>query len=322
LRELSSQVTSRDSYLFGAAEATRWRYSREPADRWKGENPPGRALFYYWLKAAPKGEVKIEILDAQNNIIDTLSSKPKTPLGYTDNPAKEQEAVKKAALPAEPGVQQAAWDLSYAGAEMIPNAKLDGGNPSIGPMVVPGTYAVRLTVGGETMTTSLNVLPDPRVKLTDADLKSQVDLALSVRADITRLAGIVNKLRSIRQQLANRNDLLKMNAKAEQLLKDSAALIGRLDTLEGQMHNPKAEAVYDILAMKGGVKLYSRMSVAFENLKDSDGLPAQGIREVVADHRRELDQYEAEFKRLVDVDLAQLNDAANRLGLPYIIVPE
>lgn len=322
LRELSSQISGGDFYLFKAADATRWRLSNEPADRWKGENPPGRALFYYWLKAAPKGEVKIEILDAQNKVIDTLSSKPKTPLGYTDNPAKEKEALKKAALPAEPGVQQAAWNLSYAGAEMIQNAKLDGGNSSIGPMVVPGTYTVRLTVDGRTTTTPLNVLPDPRVKMTDADLKNQVDFALSVRDDITRLSRLVNKLRSIRQQLANRNDLLKDNAKAEQLAKDSAALIGRLDALEEQVHNPKAEVVYDILAMKGGVKLYSRMSLTFESLKDSDGPPAQGIREAVADHRRELDQHEAEFKRLVNVDLAQLNEAARKLDLPHIIVPE
>jgi hypothetical protein len=129
----------------------------------------------------------------------------------------------------------------------------------------------------------------------------------------------VNRLRSIRQQLSSRNELLRGNAKAEQLIKDSTALIAKLDELEAKFHNPKAEVVYDILAMRGGAKLYSRMSGVFDAVKDPDGLPTQGVREVFAEQKRELDQYESELKRLIETDLASLNALAKRLDLPHII---
>jgi hypothetical protein len=113
--------------------------------------------------------------------------------------------------------------------------------------------------------------------------------------------------------------MLKGDAKAEQLVKDSTALIARLDELEAKFHNPKAEVVYDILAMHGGAKLYSRMLSVFDTVKDTDGLPTQGAREVFADQKRELDQYETELRRLIETELASLNALARKLDLPHII---
>jgi hypothetical protein len=164
------------------------------------------------------------------------------------------------------------------------------------------------------------VLPDPRILVSDADLEGQVAFALSVRDDITRLTRLERQLCSVREQLAARNDLLKGNAKAEQIIKDSVALIGKLDALEAQMQNPKAEVVYDILAMRGGAKLYSRLSALFSAVKEPDGLPTQGVREVYAAQKQELDRYESELKRLLSTDLATLNETARKLDFPYILV--
>ena len=79
---------------------------------------------------------------------------------------------------------------------------------------------------------------------------------------------------------------------------------------------------YDILAMRGGAKLYSRMSSLFDTLTDSDGAPTQGVNEVYAEQKRELDQYEAEFRLLVNNELPALNDSAKKLNLPVVIVVE
>lgn len=320
IREMSPQVASAELHLFKPADAIRWRFSGGAAENWTGENPPGRATFCYWLKTAAKDEVKIEVLDAENNVIETLSSKPKTHPGHTDNAAEAAEAVKKAVLSTEAGIQAAAWDMSYAGAELILNAKIDSGDPFSGPMALPGTYTVRLSAGGRTAAESLKILPDPRTTAGTDSLKSQLELTLALRDDISRLTGAVNRIRSIRQQLAARDALLKGNAKAEKLVKDSAALVVKLDDLEARMHNPGAEVVYDIMARKGGVKLYSRMAFLFQALKDGDGPPTQGMREAYAAQKAELGQFESEFKGLLDQDLAAINEAARRLDLPHIIV--
>ena len=320
IRDLSPKVTLEPAGVFAVVDAARWRLHSGPGDKWSGENPPAGAVIYYWLKEPAKDEVKIEILDAENRVVNTLSSKPKTPPGHGDDLAEAEEAAKKAALSTEAGVQQAVWDMTYQGSELVQNAKLDAGDPYVGPMALPGNYTVRLTVGGKSLTAPLRVVPDPRVQLSAEDLQAQLTMATAVRNDISRVTHIVRQLRTVRQQLSWRNDLLKGNARAAELVKDSEALIARLDELEAKIHNPKAEIVYDILAMSGGAKLYSRLSYVYDSLTDSDGPPSQGAKEVYADQKHELDGYEAQFRQLTSTDLPRLNDLAKRLDLPIVIV--
>ena len=320
IREMSSVISASPVHLFTAPDAIRWRFSGGPSDKFSGENPPARALFYYWLKEAPKDEVTVDVLDSSGRVVRTLSSKPATPPGTGDNDAEAEEAAKKAALPKEIGVNIGTWDLSYSGAELIQNAKLDAGNPAVGPLALPGTYTLRLTASGKTEATQIKVLPDPRVQAPEGDLNAQFNLAISIRDEISRLTRDVRQLRSVKQQLANRNELLRGNSAAEQLIKGSTALLGNLDLLEAKMHNPKAEVVYDILAFRGGAKLYSRMSSLYETASDSDGAPTQGVRDVFADQKKELDTYEAELKHLFETDLAALNATAKKLEFPIVVV--
>jgi hypothetical protein len=63
------------------------------------------------------------------------------------------------------------------------------------------------------------------------------------------------------------------------------------------------------------------LSDLFSTAMEPDGLPTQGMREVYAAQRQELDRYESELKHLLGADLAALNEAARRLDLPNIIVP-
>ena len=321
LREMSPQLTSGPAHLFTIPDAIRWQIQSIwwPPELWTGENPPGQALIYYWLKDAPKSDITIDILDSANQVVNTLSSKLKSPVGYTDNLKEEEETAKKAALPKEAGVQVAAWDLHHRGADMIQGGKEDLGDPSNGPMVLPGTYTVRLNVDGQSFTSAMKVLPDPTVKISEADLKTQVDFLLAVRDDISRLTRSVRQLRTIRLQLASRNELLKDNGGASQLIKDSETLIGKLDTLEAQMHNSKAEVVYDILAFKGGAKLYSRLSGLYDFAANGTGLPPQGQREVYEAEKQGLNQYETELKQLIAGDLSSLNELAGKNDFPTVL---
>ena len=104
-------------------------------------------------------------------------------------------------------------------------------------------------------------------------MERQLDLAIKMRDDLTRLAETVHRIRSVRKQLTERNELLKDDAKAEALIKGSKAFIERLDALEAKLHNPKAEVSYDILGDKRGAQLYSKMSALFDWIKDGDGAP-------------------------------------------------
>jgi photosystem II stability/assembly factor-like uncharacterized protein len=321
LFELSPAVMASAVHLFAAPDAVRWDYRSGHGRLWSAENPAAGAHIYYWLKSEPKGEVRMEILDAAGAHVATLSSQPRPASGAGDDLKDEEEELKKLALPKGKGVQLGTWDLSWDGAELIPGAKLDSGDPRFGPRAIPGTYTVRLTVDGETQTTALKLLPDPRSRASQADLAEQLRLSLEVRDSITRLTRAVARLRSVRGQLAARDDVLAGDAKAAPLIQGSAALIAKLDGLEGRFHNPRAEVVYDILAQKGGARLYSRLAPLLDTVKTGDGAPTQGMREEHARERRELDGDVAELDRLLGADLAELNRTAAGLALPVVYVP-
>src|SRR6185295_3446828 len=113
------------------AKAVRWGYrAGRPADRWSGQNLPGGARVYYWLKDEPKGEVTLEVLDAAGKVVNTLSSKAREPTGSSEYVKEEKEALEELALPKKAGVQRGTWNLAWEGAEVIPSAKLDAGYPA------------------------------------------------------------------------------------------------------------------------------------------------------------------------------------------------
>jgi photosystem II stability/assembly factor-like uncharacterized protein len=321
---LPAAATAQGFALLPPPPAVRWTYRSGVGERWSGQNPPPGARIYYWLKDEPKGDVTLEVLDAQGAVVNTLSSKPLEPTGSTEYVKEEREQLEVFALAKKPGLQRAVWNLAWQGAEMIPKGILDSGYPAIGPAAVPGSYTLRLSVGGKTATAPLVVERDPRdgaSGVSDADLAAQLRFTLGVRDAISRLTRDVLRLRAVRGQLVRRDELIAKDDKAKALAAPSKALAAKLDDLEGRLHNPKAEIAYDVLAQRGGTKLYSRLAPLMDWSSGGEGAPTQGMREVFAAQQKELDGYEREMAGLFGQDLAALNGQAAQLGVPGIYVP-
>ena len=206
--------------------------------------------------------MKIEILDAQNRLVRTLSSVPREPMGSerrrrSGGPQEAGAARRRRACSARCGTSR--WD----GARKIKGGKIDTGDPADGPRVAPGTYTVRLTVDGKTLTAPLKVVADPRGRSrrpTRSRRRPRSRCACATTC--SKLTDLVNELRSVREQLKARDSALeprKSEAGVADLIKASDAAIKRAAALEDKLHNPTAEVVYDILAMRGGARLYSRL---------------------------------------------------------------
>ncbi len=318
---LPSSAAANGLYVFPVPDAVRWTFHSSYKGGWTTPNAPGGARVYYWLKDEPKGEVTLEVLDPAGKVVTTLSSKAREPTGSTEYVKEEKDLLDELALPKKAGIQRGNWNLAWEGAEMISNAKLDSGYPGIGPAAVPGTYTLRLTVDGKTATAPFTLQRDPRETVSDADLAEQLRFTLGIRDTITRLTHDVLRLRAVRRQLAERNDLLAKDDKAKPLIEPSRALIDKLDALEARLHNPKAEITYDVLAQKGGTQLYSRLAPLMDWSTNGNGAPTDGMRQVFAAQVQELAADEAELAALLDKDLAALNQTASQLGVPGVYVP-
>jgi photosystem II stability/assembly factor-like uncharacterized protein len=329
IRQLIPPIAADDGFLFSPQPAVRYRYHgsfEEGPHRGGGQNPPKGAILNYYLKNPAKADITLEITDAKGGLVDKFTSKPEPEEPETLGDY-EEEKPKRLVLTRHAGINRVAWDLTYLGAKSIKGAKADQGQPRIGPMAAPGHYKLTLTAEGKTYTASLEIKPDPRLHSDDAartdpaSLNAQVQLALKVRDDITRLTTLVERLRAVRKQLTDRNELLKENPGATSLVKSSKELIDKLNALEAKLHNPKAQVAYDILAMKGGAKLYSQLIWLYNLLLDSDGAPTQGVREIYAEQSAALQKLDHEFGELAAGEVARLNQEAKKLDLPTVFVP-
>jgi hypothetical protein len=104
------------------------------------------------------------------------------------------------------------------------------------------------------------------------------------------------------------------------LLKASDDVVKKADALEDKLHNPTAEVVYDILAMRGGTRLYSRLAPLLMWAIDAEGLPTAGMTQVLEAQEKELADLDRETRSFIEEEVGTLNEAAARLGLSYVVV--
>jgi photosystem II stability/assembly factor-like uncharacterized protein len=329
VRRLTPKVTEVPAHLFAVQPAVRWRLDGGFSHTRQGamENPPVGALIHYHLAKKPSKPVKLDILDKEGNVVVTFQGKDEKERAKDEEKDQETEedpdggdvTMPKRPMSIEPEViHRLVWDLKLSGGAIIPKAKVDAGNPVEGFLAPPGQYAARLTVDGKPQTVKFVIKPDPRVKI---NLTEQAEFAQQIRDEFSKLAGTVQQLRAVRKQLQDRNELVSGKKEAKDLVKASKDLVKKLDALEEMLHNPKAQVTYDIFGPKGGAKLYSQFSFLFEMVKEGDGPPTQGMRQVYADLAAELGKLTEDFKALTAGDLAKLNAKAKELDLPIVIVP-
>jgi photosystem II stability/assembly factor-like uncharacterized protein len=382
LREESK--SGEPAHLFGVRPATKWYYGGGRVSSHlrasTAPNPPRGAVIWYSLKEQPKEPVKLEILDAKGTVVATARHasgrrKPAEKDAHENDDEDEDrphagKAERK--LDAKAGLNRFVWDMTHDGAETIPGAQSDAGNPGMHVPVSPGTYTVRLTVGKQSREQKVEVKPDPRVldntpvgmvgtlaearivlprlrmqssgrparptirqngseepwspekyakKTVAAHSVAQEQLALRVRDDITKLSRTVLRIRALQKQIALRKELLKDDADAKQLLKDTDALGKKLTALEEKLHNPKAKITYDIFAARGGAMLYSQLTFLLGNVADGDGSPTKAQRELAGELAKRLAGDMAAFDKLTKQDVAKLNESAKKLGVPALYVP-
>lgn len=311
-------------HLFSPRPAIAWFYTRPPfgSTAGAGANPPAGATFHYHLAKKPEKAIRAEILDAEGRVIDTLSSEPEPQRYGPDDPDWDPGTKIKPDLATEPGIHRAVWDLAWGGAEFLPDVKVDAGNASAGPAVLPGEYTLRLTVDGTVLSRPLRVEADPRSRATPADREAQLALALRIRDHLTMIARMVKTIRALRTQLETREAALAGRTEAAGLVARGEQLAARLTTIEEIIHNPEAEVSYDVLAgRKGGAKLYSRLGWLYEGVKEHEGPPTQGMAEVEAELGRLLAAQKTALDALVASELPALDAQARELGIGYLVAP-
>jgi photosystem II stability/assembly factor-like uncharacterized protein len=319
VRAWSAENAARPLHLFPVRAARRYQLLNGWSGEAVGENPPRGAVVHYSLASQAAGEVTLEIFDGEGRRVRKLSSIAK-PQHFPEDDPDEPMKAPEAELSAAAGLHRAVWDLRWEGAQRLENAKVDLGDPTVGPFAVPGTYRLRLTADGRTEETTLTVLPDLRSQVRAADLEAQLAFALELRAALDRVVADVAELREIQAQTGDLARRLAGDGRAGGLIAAARRAGEAAAALEARFHNPRAEIVYDILAQRGGTQLHSNLTFLYISSSWGEGAPTQGAKEVGAELESLLRGLERQLLELKGGDLAELERQARELNLPRVLL--
>ena len=224
LQDWSEEIAQQKAHLFPVRDALHFpvRFTRYGMGdkRHRAPNPPGGALITYYLAEkldapeaaeAEEGEgsaedggegeggapgemeerLRLEILDAEGEVIHTLDSKQ---------------------LPKEAGLNRTAWNLTQDAARrrQPPDpAFTEFFGPPRGPRVLPGTYTVRLTVDGISHETPVVVRVDPLVGASDEALRAQSAASVELTELQSTLNDRLKGMDSVVAQLQERRGTVK-----------------------------------------------------------------------------------------------------------------
>jgi photosystem II stability/assembly factor-like uncharacterized protein len=227
LRQAAEAAAASSAFLFKPATGIRIRFGTNDPTPWPpelpaGENPPPGAIVDYYLPSSA-GEVKLEFLSTQGKVLRTYSSTDKV---MNPDPATDPVAYNKICqqtpteadcglplywpapqqiLKTTAGMHRFTWDMHYdpipgaggggrgGGGAAVPHRTYAGVNS---PWVAPGTYSVRLTANGQSVTQPLTIEMDPRVKVT-LEVQQIFTLTTKMEDNARDAAGIYKEAREL-----------------------------------------------------------------------------------------------------------------------------
>ncbi len=300
-----------------------------PPDEPAGENPPDGATIHYALKEGVSGPLTLEILDGSGTAIRRYASTDpvEVPTSATA-PVPLYWYRPPQRLETTAGLHRFLWDMHYQ-----PLAGGGGGRggglgmtavahnspvSTSAPWVAPGTYTVRLTVGGKSYTQPITVVLDPRVKTPERDLKIQFDLSKTLYGTIGELQRLAADLRSLRAQVKSLAEKAGAGAPAEAL----AAFDRKAADLEGAAPSggPRGGGG------GGNLKTLSGISAALTQLMGSLQGAEMGVTEAAQEAiAGALQAYASASSRWTEfrkTDLAALNAALKAAGRDLVEIKE
>jgi photosystem II stability/assembly factor-like uncharacterized protein len=216
-----------------------------PGDtKYQGPNRPYGALISYWVDAATSRAVGGDTARASSAVAGPEWST--APASGGDGPARIEilhgdSIIRTLRGPARAGVNRIAWALERRGMR-APDAAATAPEPP-GAEVLPGTYAVRVSVGGHVATGTVQVQQDPRTDRPVADMGRSLETRLAAEAVLAELRLAQDQLTRTRSVLTTYERELQRwdapdTAARDSLLAHTRRLTQQTDALLARLRMP------------------------------------------------------------------------------------
>jgi photosystem II stability/assembly factor-like uncharacterized protein len=318
LRHLGGAVVGGDTLL---PPATAYRMvgnqNRDtplPLDEPRASNPPAGAILDYVLPASARGPVTLEIVDLKGQVVRSFrgGETPKRPEArqYFNNDWLQAPS----GLPARPGHNRFVWDLRGPRPRVLEYeysiAAVPGADtPELpqGIFVLPGTYEVRLTVDGRTVTQPLKVAMDPRVQTPEADLVAQHEMYAAVSQALARMTDAQEQIQEIADRLKTLDGELASRPGSGALRETAKRVAADLAKFQGRSEEEGLGAVAAVLTPLA------------TDLEGADRAPTAPQREVFDLYGKRLDASLAKWRALRDGEIRDLDRQVRAAGLAPVV---
>lgn len=296
----------KDTYLF------RGKSSDNPIPA-LGSNPKnGVTLDYYLIEKHDSTELKLEVLENGTVIRTFTNQKPKDFKSWPGGPSKP------AMLPSKKGYNRFTWDFKRNSLPPVDNIFVLGSHD--GSTVGPGTYTLRLSLGEHSDETTVNILPNPKVKGTMIDYAKQQEHLKTIEATVVEIHNSVNAMRSAKSQLKQYDKLLKNNEKAKVLLEQGDSLVKRITNWEENLIQPKQKTFQDVINFEN--KLNSQLLNLRGYINVAEPKVTAGAKQRLQDLLGTWRSYKTEHDAIINTEMASYNNLFRSLEIPALIVSE
>jgi hypothetical protein len=307
LRALPDALAS-DANLFPLRPAYRFRGITAPStpydDPTIGENPQyGASINYYLKQAVPNGGT-ISIATSGGEVIRTMP------------------------VPGTAGLNRVYWDLRQTptkevrmrtnplyGHELPLNADgyrtAGGGTQTI--LSAPGTYTVKLSIGGHDYSQPLTVRKDPHSGGTEADIQAQTQLSSDLGKAINSAVDAVNQLEYVRAQVQS----TMRNLPAGDVKQAATELNEKLSDLEMNLVDLRITGGQD--GVRYASKLLGKLGYLANGITTTDYRPTDQHVEIAKQLQERLKTHLSEQAAAIDKDVARFNEMLRRASAGQVI---
>jgi photosystem II stability/assembly factor-like uncharacterized protein len=287
-----------------------------PPEEPTAENPPNGAMIDYLLPSSA-GTVRLEVFDAQQNLVRQFSSQGTSMMKHSLIPVAERWFPKPEVLEKTAGMHRFVWDLAwYSSGGPDADEDADYHSPK-GPKAVPGIYQIRLTIDGKTQNQSLTVIMDPRSPATPEVLAQQLHLGQEIFAETIEAYRALAEMASVQKQLADIQQKLEQNKLEARSTTLKAALTEAQSGIARILTN-KEQATEN-----SGLKdAYTALASALRVVESGDrAVPSQAIA-LYKESSPQVKARIAEWIRFKQTRLAQLNQQLREADFSPIAISE
>ena len=315
----------KDSYRmpgFGAVQL--------PATATIGNNPASGVVVYYSLKTKPTGDLQLEFLDSSGKSIRKFTGRAPRPSGaaaasaaagqMTTPPAEEGEGFGRggpARVTTDAGLNRFIWDMRYGDAVRFPGMILWAGETR-GPKVPPGTYQVKLTTDGKTLTQNFEVKADPRLTTTQADYAKQLELGLKIRDKLSETNNAILQIRDVRKQVEDLLKRVKDQANFKVIDDAGTALNKNLTTIEEALYQTKNQSSQDPLNFP--IRLNNKLAALGGVVDSPEAGPNAQSYVVYGEVVGQIDAQLQQLAQIMKTDVPAFNQLVREQNIPAVVV--